>query len=104
LISSERNLDEVVGEVMGWLAQPDNTDWLIVFDNVDRDYSLHTADPLAYDVRQYFSGADHGSVLITTRLARLEQLGGSQQVGKVNRAQAQAILKSWYPKELGRSI
>jgi hypothetical protein len=104
LISSEGNLDEVVREVMGWLAQPDNTDWLIVFDNVDRDYSLHTADPLAYDVRQYFSGADHGSVLITTRLKRLEQLGGSQQVGKVNRAQAQAILKSWYRKELGRSI
>ena len=93
-ISSEDNLDEVVGEVMGWLAQPDNTDWLIMFDNIDRDYGLHTADPLAYDVRRYFSGADHGSVLIITRLARLEQLGGSQQVSKVNRAQTQAILKS----------
>jgi hypothetical protein len=101
--SSEGKLDEVVGEMMGWLAQPDNTDWLIVFDNIDRDYSSHTVDPLAYNVRQYFSGADHGSVLITTRLARLEQLGGSQQVGKVNKGQAQAILKSWYRKELGRS-
>jgi hypothetical protein len=102
--SSEGNLDEVVGEVMGWLAQSDNTNWLVVFDNVDRDYGPHAADSLAYDVRQYFSGADHGSVLITTRLARLEQLGGSQQVGKVNRAQAQAILKSWFRKELGRLV
>jgi hypothetical protein len=101
-MSSEGNIDEVVREVMGWLAQPDNTEWLVVFDNVDRDYSPHTADPLAYDVRQYFSGADHGSVMITTRLARLEQLGGSQQVNKVDRAQAQAILESWYRKELGR--
>jgi len=101
-MSSEGNIDEVVREVMGWLAQPDNTEWLVVFDNVDRDYSPHTADPLAYDVRQYFSGADHGSVLITTRLARLEQLGGSQQVNKVDRAQAQEILESWYRKELGR--
>ena len=101
-ISSEGNINEVVREVMGWLAQPNNTEWLVVFDNVDRDYSPHTSDPLAYDVRQYFSGADHGSVLITTRLARLEQLGGSQQVNKVDRAQAQKILESWYRKELGR--
>jgi hypothetical protein len=100
--SSEGSLEEVVAEVMGWLAQPDNTDWLVVFDNVDRDYSPHTTDRLAYDVRQYFSGADHGSVLITTRLAKLEQLGMSQQVGKVDRAQAQEILESWYRKELGR--
>jgi hypothetical protein len=80
--SSKGNLDEVVTEVMVWLAQPDNTDWLVVFDNVDRDYGSHTSDPMAYDVRQYFPGADHGSILITTRLVRLEQFGGSQQVSK----------------------
>ncbi|RYP46519.1 hypothetical protein DL768_007291 [Monosporascus sp. mg162] len=102
-MSSAGNIDDVVREVMGWLAQPDNTEWLVVFDNVDRDYSPHTVDPLAYDVRQYFSGADHGSLLITTRLARLEQLGGSQQVIKVDRAQAQEILESWYSKELVES-
>jgi hypothetical protein len=49
-MSSEGDIDEVVMEVMGWLAQPDNTEWLMVFDNVDRDYSPHTADSLAYDV------------------------------------------------------
>ncbi|KAI9676685.1 MAG: hypothetical protein M1829_003004 [Trizodia sp. TS-e1964] len=73
-MSSAGNIDEVVREVIGWLAQPDNTEWLVVFDNVDREYSSQTAEPLAYDVREYFSGADHGSVLITTRLAQLEQL------------------------------
>lgn len=93
--SPDGNLDKVVAEVMAWLAQPDNTEWLVVFDNVDRDYSPRTTDPLAYDVRQYFSGADHGSILITTRLAKLEQLGGSQQVGRVDITQAQEILKSW---------
>jgi len=101
-MSSESNLDDVVAEVMGWLAQTDNTDWLVVFDNVDRDYSPRTGDPLAYDVRQYFSGADHGSVLITTRLARLEQLGSSRRVSKVDDTQAEAILKSWCTNELGR--
>ena len=48
------------------LARPDNTDWLIVFDDVDRDFESETPDPLAYDVRRHFPGADHGSILITT--------------------------------------
>lgn len=96
------DVNGVVVEVMGWLAHPDNTDWLVVFDNVDREYGPHISDPLAYDVRRYFSSADHGSVLITTRQARLEQLGLSQQLSKVDRNQAQAILESWYRKDLGR--
>ncbi|KAI9659662.1 MAG: hypothetical protein M1829_006570 [Trizodia sp. TS-e1964] len=99
-MGSAGNIDEVVREVICWLAQPDNTEWLVVFDNVDRNYSSHTADPLAYDVREYFFGANHGFVLITTKLAQLEQLGGSQQVNKVDRAQAQEILESWSRKEL----
>ena len=31
------DINIVVQEVMGWLAQQDNTDWLLIFDNVDRD-------------------------------------------------------------------
>ena len=87
---------------MGWLAQPDNMAWLLVFDNVDREYSAQGKDADAYDVRHYFSGADHGSVLIMTRLKRLAQLGDSQLLGKVSREQAQAIFESWYKKEQGK--
>lgn len=32
---SNGDLDAVVKEVMTWLAQPDNTDWLLIFDNID---------------------------------------------------------------------
>jgi len=96
------DLGEVVTEVMAWLAKPDNTHWLLVFDNVDREYGPHISDPNAYDVRRYFSGADHGSILITTRLARLEQLGASHQLNRVDRAQAQAILKCWYKEKYGK--
>jgi hypothetical protein len=49
--------------------------WLLIFDNVNRKYKAQGGDPDAYDVRRYLSGADHGLVLVTTRLARLEQLG-----------------------------
>lgn len=96
------DIDAVVKDVMAWLARPDNTAWLLIFDNVDREYTEQGSDPDAYDVRRYFSRTDHGSVLVTTRLARLEQLGDSQQLGKVSAEQGQAILDSWYRKKDGK--
>ncbi|KAF2818243.1 FabD/lysophospholipase-like protein [Ophiobolus disseminans] len=82
---SGADVDVVVKDVMAWLARPDNTAWLLIFDNVDREYKAQGDDPDAYNVKRYLSGADHGSVLVTTRLARLEQLGESQQLGKYKR-------------------
>ena len=100
--SSDGDINIVVQEVIRWLAQEDNTTWLLIFDNVDRDYSGHNPDPDAYDVMHYFPGADHGSVLITTRLAKLGQLGGSQQLGKVDQDQARAILQTRYKTKYGK--
>jgi hypothetical protein len=96
------DIDAVVKDVMAWLARPDNTTWLLIFDNVDREYTTQGGDPDAYDVGRYLSGVDHGSVLVTTRLARLEQLGESQQLGKVSTQQGRAILESWYRKKDGK--
>jgi hypothetical protein len=95
---SSTDVNVVVRDVMAWLMRSDNTAWLLIFDNVDREYSADSSDPDAYDVKSYFSVADHGSVLITTRLAKLEQLGESQQLGKVDEEQAQAILQTKYKK------
>ncbi|MCJ1269239.1 hypothetical protein MMC22_009129 [Lobaria immixta] len=92
------NLDDIVKEKMDWLAQPHNTDWLLIIDNVDREYNPRDPDPDAYDVRRYLSGADHGAVLITTRLAKLEHLGDSQSLGKVNKNQSEAIFQSRYKR------
>ena len=96
------DINAVIAEVMAWLAQPDNTDWLVVFDNVDREYNERNSDPGSYDIRKYFSGADHGSILTTTRLARLEQLGDSQKLQKVDQIQAKAILETWYKRKYGK--
>jgi hypothetical protein len=98
---SSTDIDAAVKDVLGWLGRPENTKWLLVFDNVDREYE-EGGDADAYDIIQYFPMADHGSILITTRLASLEQLGTVQHVGKVSRAQAGAILKTWYKKNTGR--
>jgi tetratricopeptide (TPR) repeat protein len=99
---SSADVDAVVKDVMAWLARPGNTAWLLIFDNVDREYKAQGGDPDAYDVQRYLSGADHGSVLVTTRLVRLEQLGESQQLGKVSKEQAQAIFESWYKQKHGK--
>ena len=100
---SGADANAVVRDVMGWLARPDNRAWLLVFDNIDREYSTQGGDPDAYDVKRYLSGAAHGSVLITTRLAKLEQLDKSpQHLGKVNDEQARAILKTWYKRANGK--
>jgi hypothetical protein len=95
---SRADVNAVVHDVMAWLTRSGNTAWLLIFDNVDREYSTDSVDADAYDVESYFSVAEHGSVLITTRLARLEQLGESQQLGKVDEERARAILETKYKK------
>ncbi|KAK4119815.1 hypothetical protein N657DRAFT_684128 [Parathielavia appendiculata] len=72
VLHSEENLKTVVADVLDWLARPDNSDWLLIFDNVDQDID-QGSETGAYDVRRYLPG-DHESVLITTRLSRLALL------------------------------
>lgn len=97
---NEGGLATVVVDVLNWLAQPDNVDWLLVFDNVDLDYEDGVLG--AYDVRQYLPG-DHGSVLITTRLSRLAQLGDSKRLEKVDQELSQAIFGRWCGSDRGKS-
>lgn len=101
-LDASADIDAVVKDVVGWLVRPHNTAWLLIFDNVDRDYMSQGGDPDAYDVRRYLLGVDHGSVLVTTRLAGLEQLGESQELRKVSIEQGRAILESWYKKKDGK--
>jgi hypothetical protein len=99
---SGSDVNAVVRDVMGWLARPDNREWLLIFDNVDREYSPDIGDPDAYNVEAYFSGADHGSILITTRLAKLEELGNSHHLGRVSTAQGREIFETWYKGKCGK--
>ena len=42
-----------------WLSDPQNTRWLLIFDNHD--------DPESYSIERYYPHALHGSIIITTR-------------------------------------
>ncbi|KAH7109735.1 hypothetical protein B0J13DRAFT_516870 [Dactylonectria estremocensis] len=93
------DLDAAVASVMEWLARPDNGDWLLIFDNVDQDHEQGGVTG-AYDLRRYLPG-DHGAILVTTRLSRLAQLGGSRRLAKVGLNLSRTIFGKWYGGELG---
>jgi hypothetical protein len=87
-------VDVAVRECQQWLSIPTNFHWLLLIDNVDRDHLDHK-DSQAYDVKAYFPQADHGSILITSRLASLQRLGsGGVKVGTVAVEQAREILEN----------
>jgi NB-ARC domain len=95
------DLQAVIEEVLGWFERPANRHWLIVFDNVDRDFALGDKDLDAFDVARYFPGADHGTILITSRLPKFQQYGRNHsdrkphlEVGSVTDEQGENILAS----------
>jgi hypothetical protein len=94
------NVDEVVEDVLKWLSQPLNDQWLLIFDNVDREFSGPSRDPEAFDVKEYFPTADQGSILITSRLMSLCQLGTDLKLKPVDKLQGSSILEN----SLGRSM
>lgn len=68
--------DQIVEAVKLWLSAKNNTQWLLVFDNVDNPKLPGIKNQEAYDIRSYFPEAYQGFILITTRSSRL-------QIGKV---------------------
>lgn len=51
--------DQLLFRVSNWLSTPDNTRWLLIFDNHD--------EPDQYRITQYYPSTAHGSIIITTR-------------------------------------
>ncbi|KAI0453577.1 hypothetical protein F5B21DRAFT_280728 [Xylaria acuta] len=95
LFNGEGNGDAIVMGVMDWLSRRENSAWLLIFDNVDREHRRDNHDPNSYDIQRYFPGG-HGSILITTRLSQLAQLGSSRKLDKVDDACARDIFQKWY--------
>jgi hypothetical protein len=79
-------------KALQWLSKPANKNWLLIYDNVDRDWSPDNSDPEAYDLQKYFPVADQGSIIVTTRLQSLASLGDSFQVRPVSLDQGLRIL------------
>jgi len=85
--------EEKVKRVLQWLAQKENSGWLLIFDNIDKEAS----DDGGFDIIPLLPPADHGSILITTRLAPLSRLGSSRKVGRMSVEEAVELLNGCFP-------
>ena len=71
-VNEDSKLDEMVDAVKRWLDHPKNTRWLMVYDNYDNPKLRSNTDPSAVDLRGFLPGADHGSIIITTRSSQVK--------------------------------
>ncbi|KAL9595974.1 MAG: hypothetical protein Q9179_004781 [Wetmoreana sp. 5 TL-2023] len=60
-----------IDRVRRWLSEPENDQWLLIFDNYDDPRLPGMGSSTGYDIRAYFPHRAQGSILITTRSPRL---------------------------------
>ncbi|KAL5316295.1 hypothetical protein ACEPPN_015340 [Leptodophora sp. 'Broadleaf-Isolate-01'] len=79
---TNQNLDEVVESVKAWLSLPNNTRWLMIYDNYDTPELPGKTDPAAVNIRMFLPEAYQGSIIITTRSSEV-RIGHSIQIRKL---------------------
>lgn len=89
-----------MNEVLKWLSQLLNNQWLLIFDTVDREFLATSRDPEAFDVKKYFPEVNQGSILVTSRLASLRRLRVDMKLEPVDEVQGKSVLKN----SLGKSV
>jgi hypothetical protein len=71
-VDIKENLDGVVDAVKEWLSLPNNTRWLMIYDNYDNPKLPGNTDPVAVNIRKFLPESYQGSVIITTRSPQVE--------------------------------
>ncbi|KAK3643209.1 hypothetical protein LTR56_010356 [Elasticomyces elasticus] len=94
------DLQESINGLLQWLSLPNNTSWLLIFDNVDRDWQSQPRDEQAYDYLAFSPSADHGSILVTTRLSRLQRPLASLHLHNVDDRCGREMLETRAGKQL----
>jgi NB-ARC domain len=81
-VDIKENLNEVVDAVKAWLSLPNNTRWLMIYDNYDNPKLAGNTDPAAVDIRNFLPESYQGSVIITTRSSQVK-IGHPIQIRKL---------------------
>jgi hypothetical protein len=94
-------------DILHWFALEGNTQWLLIFDNIDKtsyeeEFDQHI-ESLSYDITYYFPRGDTGSIIITTRLQRLASLGIPIALRKLSILDGLLILEKHVRRSLRRS-
>ncbi|KAJ5715197.1 uncharacterized protein N7483_012378 [Penicillium malachiteum] len=80
---NNEELEQQANYVLDWLAKDGNSRWLLIFDNIDQYSPITSGIGDEYDIGAFFPSADHGSILITSRLPGLSELGKSFPVHRL---------------------
>lgn len=92
LESAEVDVNVVMQGVLQWLSLPKNRKWLLIIDNVDREFKEPGRDELGFDPEDAMPSSDQGSILITSRLWSVKGNGSDLNLGQVNESEAEEIL------------
>ncbi|KAJ5737299.1 uncharacterized protein N7483_002424 [Penicillium malachiteum] len=93
--ANDDELEQRARDVLRWLEKEGNSRWLIILDNIDQYSPVDSGVEKAYDIGKFFPIADHGSILITSRLPRLSELGESFPINKLHSTETiQLLLKN----------
>jgi hypothetical protein len=105
--SSQEESRKAAQEILKWFTLEGNTQWLLVFDNIDKtsyeEKSDQQIETSSYDITEYFPGGDSGSIIVTTRLQRLVSLGSSVSLRKLSVLDGLFILENHARRSLRRS-
>jgi hypothetical protein len=93
LSSAKVDLRVVMEGVLQWLSLPGNWKWLLIIDNVDREFRGPGKDEEGFNPKEAMPHSDHGAVLITSRLSSLQHIGETLPLGPVSDNEAKEILE-----------
>ena len=75
---------EIINAVRQWFAEPENTKWLLVLDNLD--------DLESFDINEYIPICVHGTVVITSRRRESTQGRKAIEIQEMQDHEAKALL------------
>ncbi|KAL2827973.1 hypothetical protein BDW59DRAFT_159931 [Aspergillus cavernicola] len=87
---NETEINDRAYQVLSWLAKEENTDWLLIFDDIGQELFDDSSE--IDDLKAFFPPVDHGSILITSRLRLSTETGTSHPVQKLESETAIQLL------------
>lgn len=81
-VAMKEESDEMIDAVKAWLSLPNNTRWLMIYDNYDNPKLPGNTDPAAVNIRKFLPESYQGSIIITTRSSQVK-IGHPIRVGKL---------------------
>lgn len=81
-VGKQQSQEESIEAVKAWLSLPNNTRWLLIYDNLDNPRLANSAEDAGIDIHQFLPTAYQGSIIITTRSSQVD-LGNIIRIRKL---------------------